>query len=128
MTVQVDHVRLFEQAAMLSWGDVPPELRAHAARVFADTIGAILAGGRQSEVVALASDRERSFGAGSGSSTMLVDGLPRTSAAAAAFVNGTAGTFLELDEACPPQATRPYMYFRPHSPSPRSLARQVAIS
>jgi 2-methylcitrate dehydratase PrpD len=112
VTVQTDHVRLFEQAAMLSWGDVPPELRAHASRVFADTIGVILAGGRQPEVVALAADRGRFFGVGSGASTMLVDGLPRTSAAGAAFVNGTAGTFLELDEACPP-ASHPAIHVLP---------------
>jgi 2-methylcitrate dehydratase PrpD len=112
VTAEIDHVRLYEQAAKLSWRDVPPELRAHATRVFADTIGAILAGGREPAVVALATDRAPLFGLDSGTSTMLVDGLPRTSVARAAFVNGTAGTFLELDEACPP-ASHPAIHVLP---------------
>jgi 2-methylcitrate dehydratase PrpD len=88
--------RLVSAAAGLEWSRVPERLRAHAALVLADTIGAVLAGAEHREVSALARDIS------GGSSTVLVPGLPRSTPTDAAFINGTAGTFLELDEACPP--------------------------
>ena len=102
LAADVDHAALITEASRLSWSDVPTDLRSHAVRVFADTIGVIIAGARQPEIAALVADREPLFAAGEGSATALVRSLPRMSAPRAAFVNGTAGTFLELDEACPP--------------------------
>jgi 2-methylcitrate dehydratase PrpD len=89
-------------AAKLTWSDVPTDLRAHAARVLADTVGVIFAGGERPEVIDLARRGAPLFDVGTGPATILVPGLPRSTAAEAAFINGTAGTFLELDEACPP--------------------------
>ncbi len=103
---------LVASAARLSWSDIPSELRAHSIRVFADTIGVMLAGGLQPEVIALARGDDALPSRANGSATVLVPGLPRTSTAEAAFINGAAGTFLELDEACPP-ASHPAIHVLP---------------
>ncbi len=66
--------------------------RAH--RVFADTLAAIAAGAREPEVQGL---RARIVPDPGGPSSLIGTGL-RTEPAKAAFLNGTAGTFLELDE------------------------------
>ena len=75
---------------------LPAEVERHAALVVLDTLGVILAGSEEPEVVRmvrrcgdLASDR---------AATLFSRGFPKTAVAWAPFVNGTAGTFLELDE------------------------------
>jgi 2-methylcitrate dehydratase PrpD len=103
---------LTRHAARLSWSKIPPDLRAHAVRVFADTVGVMIAGGLRTEMMALAREDGPLFDAGSGRATILVPGLPHAGAAHAAFMNGTAGTFLELDEACPP-ASHPAIHVLP---------------
>jgi 2-methylcitrate dehydratase PrpD len=103
---------LVSHVAKLSWSEVPQDLRAHAVRVFADTIGVMIAGGLRPEMTSLARGEVPLFDAGSGRSTILVPGVPRAGAAHAAFMNGTAGTFLELDEACPP-ASHPAIHVLP---------------
>ncbi len=85
--------------AGLSLEEVPSPARAHAARVIADTAGVILGGGRRPEIEALVRGKSPLFPAPTGGPAhLLVPGMPRTDATAAAFVNATAGTFLELDE------------------------------
>ncbi|MBO9521346.1 MAG: MmgE/PrpD family protein [Nocardioidaceae bacterium] len=74
------------EAAALTWADLPDGVREHAALVLADTIGVIGAGARSPEVTALVRDPVLGLRSGRGD--------PAT----AAWVNGTAGTFLELDE------------------------------
>lgn len=93
---------IVRSAASLALEDVPERAERHAARVVADTLGVILAGAGKPEVRALArgGGRDERMGpwAGGGPSQVLVPGLPGADAAFAAYVNGTAGTFLELDE------------------------------
>jgi 2-methylcitrate dehydratase PrpD len=66
---------------------------ARARRVMADSMAAIAAGSREPEVIAL-TDRVATV---DGPATVIGTGL-RTEAGKAAFLNGTAGTFLEMDE------------------------------
>jgi 2-methylcitrate dehydratase PrpD len=103
---------LIRHVAQLSWSEVAPDLRAHSVRVFADTVGVMIAGGLRPEMMALAREDGPLFDPGSGRATILVPGLPHAAAARAAFMNGTAGTFLELDEACPP-ASHPAIHVLP---------------
>lgn len=103
---------LVSNIARLTWPEIPLGLRAHAVRVFADTVGVTLAGGLQPEMIGLAREDAPLFDSGPGPASALVPGLPRVGAARAAFINGTAGTFLELDEACPP-ASHPAIHVLP---------------
>ncbi len=76
--------------------EIPAEVEQHAALVILDTLGVILAGSQEPEVGRLVR-RITTLGA-DGPATVFARGFPRTGAPAAAFLNGTAGTFLELDE------------------------------
>lgn len=69
------------------------QVRHRATLVCADTMAAIYAARNQPELVALA--RQASVGP----AVIVTDGFPRADAQTAAFVNATAGTWLELDEA-----------------------------
>jgi 2-methylcitrate dehydratase PrpD len=89
--------RRVTEAAALRWEDLPDDVREHAGLVLADTIGVIAAGARSREVGALASDPMLGLGS-VGPSRTLAPGRPRGDPATVAWVNGTAGTFLELDE------------------------------
>lgn len=73
---------------------VPPEVRAHAGLVAADTVGTILGGSLEPEVRRLHAEAER----GAGPATVLAAGFPRVEPWWAVVANGTAGTMLELDE------------------------------
>ncbi len=65
----------------------------------ADTLGVIFAEGERPEIEALVRSNDPLFPALSGGAAqILVPGLPGADPTAAAFVNATAGTFLELDE------------------------------
>jgi 2-methylcitrate dehydratase PrpD len=86
---------LLESAGRLDAERVPPTVREHAARVLADTVGAMLAGGLEPEVRALAAAQGAH---NAGEAVLIVPGLPRTAPQAAALVNGTAAVWLELDE------------------------------
>jgi 2-methylcitrate dehydratase PrpD len=96
--------RLAEQAATLELAEVPEHTRRHAVAVIADTIGAMLGGGLTPEMDRLVSSRENSllFPAGKGQAQLVTAGQPGTDALTAAFVNASAGTFLELDEGIRP--------------------------
>lgn len=79
--------------------DVPQTARRHAARVVADTVAVIIAGGRQPEIARLVDGGpfSGSWRTGEGA-LLLAAGGGRAEPERAAFVNATAGTFLELDE------------------------------
>ena len=84
--------RLGSFAADLKFSDAPLAVREQLGWILADTVGAIVAGAAEPELGDLA--RKQPQG---GAATLL--GLGRSSGTeAAALVNGTAGTFLEMDE------------------------------
>ncbi len=80
-------------AAGLAFADLPAEAQARTALVLLDCIGAIAAGMQEPDMRALA---ERLAGEG-GIAPVIGTGRD-TEGARAAFLNGTAGTMLELDE------------------------------
>ena len=74
---------------------IPDEVRRHAKLVLLDTLGVILAGSRQPELVAWRARLGDSAGRGA---TMLAEGWPVAAPPLAALVNGTAGRSIELCE------------------------------
>ena len=95
--------RLAQRAVGLDLAEISAELREHAAAVLADTIAVIAAGARQPEVQRLAASTDPMFPAPpAGPCAALVPGLLMTDPTTAAFINGTAGTWLELDEGIGP--------------------------
>lgn len=82
-------------AARLRFGDLPAEVVARARLVLLDCIGAIAAGAQEAEMQALAARMIAREGAGEAPVIGHAGGArPGT----AAFLNGTSGTMLELDE------------------------------
>lgn len=82
---------LSEFAAGISFDQLPPEVRKQAAWVLADTIAAIAGGSAEPEL--------RSWAARQPAGPVTLVGLGQsTQPVLAALVNGTAGTFLEMDE------------------------------
>jgi 2-methylcitrate dehydratase PrpD len=82
-------------AARSRFSDMPPEVAQRARLVLLDSIGAIAAGAQEAEVQSLAARMIAREGAGEAP----VIGLPLAARpGTAAFLNGTAGTMLELDE------------------------------
>jgi 2-methylcitrate dehydratase PrpD len=79
-------------AAGLRFASLPPEVRAHTGWILADTLAAIAAGSAEPELRALAQRQRLGSGA-----TLIGLGL-QAHPEAAALVNGTGGTFLEMDE------------------------------
>src|ERR1051325_10036169 len=78
--------------AGLAWNDFPRAVREQAGVILADTLGALVAGTREAEVQAIAA---RYTGAGKAA----IPGTNwRTIPENAAFINGFAGTAVELDE------------------------------
>lgn len=75
------------------FADLPETVVAHTREVVADTVAAIAGGSAEPEVVALTARRA----AADGTASVIGTGR-RTDPATAAFLNGTAGTFLEMDE------------------------------
>lgn len=92
---------LVQRAVTVDMRDVPAETVEYAARVIADTIGVITAGAGRPEMVSL-TDQVAGSGAGgdkpAGSAEILGAGGRRADPATASWLNGTAATFLELDE------------------------------
>ncbi|WP_137180832.1 MmgE/PrpD family protein [Roseomonas sp. AR75] len=82
-------------AARLRFADLPAEVAQRTRLVLLDSIGAIAAGSQEAEVQALAARMTAREGTGDAP----VIGLPVAARpGTAAFLNGTAGTMLELDE------------------------------
>jgi 2-methylcitrate dehydratase PrpD len=75
---------------------LPAAVRERAALVLMDTVGVIIGGAEEPEVVRFA-EAVRQLEAGR-SATVLTHGFPLASPTLAAWVNGAAGIFLELDE------------------------------
>lgn len=98
-------------ACGVRWDDAPEPVRARAALVLADTVGAILAGSRAPELARVSDALAAARGAGAGGGAALPHAVdtrgdspaafagPRVDAETAAFVYGTAATWYELDEA-----------------------------
>ena len=87
--------RLVSYICSTSFDDMPGEVVQRAKEVTADSLAVIAAGAQEGEMKAL---RQRLVGREStGAATMIGAGI-RTQSAKAALFNGTAGTFLELDE------------------------------
>jgi 2-methylcitrate dehydratase PrpD len=82
-------------AVGLTFDDLPSSVVARAKQVIYDSIGAIAAGMAEPEMRALAGRLARLEGTGD---TPLIGSSGRLSASHAAFLAGTAGTMLELDE------------------------------
>lgn len=87
--------RLSEFAARLRFQELPPQIITRAKEVFADTLAVIAAGAQEPEV----REMSRRFvpRPGNGPATLLGQGY-RVDVLNAGLINGTAGTFLELDE------------------------------
>lgn len=99
MASAVGSQELVASAQSVRLDDVPVATIEHASRVLADTLGVIFGGGKRPEIEALVRGNGPLFPApAGGTAQLLVSGMPGTDPTAAAFVNATAGTFLELDE------------------------------
>lgn len=84
--------RLSQFAAELNYRSLPPDVQEQVGWILADTLAAVAAGSAEPELRALA---ERQ---GASEAASLIGLGRRSSCEAAAFINGTAGTFLEMDE------------------------------
>ncbi len=117
--------RCVEAAASLDLGRVPESVLRHAGHTIADTVGVIRGGMRQPEMcrlLDLLADQGLLAGRNDGSerpgqspfatSTTLDDRGLRAAPAQAAFLNATAGTFLEMDEGMRPTG-HPAMHIVP---------------
>ncbi len=84
--------RLSQFAAELDYRKLPGTVQEQVGWILADTLAATAAGSAEPELKALASRQSRS------ESATLIGLGRRGTCEAAAFINGTAGTFLEMDE------------------------------
>lgn len=91
-------------------GSLPDHVETKAARILADTLAAILAGAQEPETQALAASILPA--GGTGRSTALGH-VRQTEAGQAAFLNGTAGVFLELDEGSAASKGHPAIHIVP---------------
>lgn len=76
-----------------AFADLPGPVVAHTRQVVADTVAAMAGGAAEPEVAALTARRATAEGPAS-----VIGAGRRTDPATAAFLNGTGGTFLEMDE------------------------------
>ncbi|WP_051342978.1 MmgE/PrpD family protein [Pseudonocardia spinosispora] len=95
--------QLIERSATLYAADFDEPVRRHAIHVLADTVAVSFAGGRTEEMVRLR-EPDPMFESPplSGRATVLAAGAAPASAEEAAFLNATAGSFLEIDEGVRP--------------------------
>lgn len=93
MNTSVDTLQtLSEWASSLRYEALPADVHTHTGWILADTVAAIVGGSAEPEL-----RRWVARQTGGGSATLVGLGQ-RTQAATAALINGTAGTFLEMDE------------------------------
>jgi 2-methylcitrate dehydratase PrpD len=89
----MDYLDTFSQfAAGITYEALGSDIHEQVGWILADTVGAMVAGSAEPELRALAARQAP------GPSAVLVGLGRRTSADTAAFINGTSGTFLEMDE------------------------------
>src|SRR5574341_2292336 len=93
--IAFEEAALAEFVAEAQFRHIPGSVRAHAARIFQDTVGVILRGAEAPEVRRLLAVLPK---VARGHATILARGFPRSDPFTAVWVNGAAGTFLELDE------------------------------
>jgi 2-methylcitrate dehydratase PrpD len=93
---------LAERATAVQLADLLPATCQRVGRVFADTIGVMVAGARRNEIRALADSSDPLFAHGAGEARVLTPERPAASPSFAALVNGCACTALELDEGIRP--------------------------
>lgn len=93
MSEQIDRLARF--VAETRWEDIPESVRHDAKRVLLDTLGVILAGSEQPEVVRL---RQRLLTTAGTAATVLARGWPSSEPRIAALLNGIAGRSIELCE------------------------------
>ena len=97
---------LTERAAALQLSDIPTATVRHAALVFADTVGVIMAGNRQPELAALLRNSTllgiQQLSTKKPHSVVLSPSYPAAPPTIAAMINGAAATSLELDEGVRP--------------------------
>jgi 2-methylcitrate dehydratase PrpD len=95
-----DFTPLASSAVSLELDHVPDDVLEHTIRVVADTVGVVLGGAKRPEIEAYARGDGVLFRpiADGGGAQLLITGFPGAHPISAAFVNATAGTFLELDE------------------------------
>lgn len=118
MTGYLDQVSAF--VADTDFADLPEPVVGRARRVLADTIAAIACGSAEPEVAALVGRMARI----DGPSSVIGPGR-RTDAATAAFLNGAAGTFLELDEGNQFSRGHPGIHV---APSALAVSEQIGAS
>lgn len=98
----VTHVeRLVTEATTLTHADLPEDIVDHVGLIFADSVGVMTAGARSAEMAALAADPSLGLTAAptpAASARALIQPCRYGDPATVAWLNGTAGTFLELDE------------------------------
>lgn len=131
-----DHLaEAIAQASKLATAPLDDDVLRHAALVLADTVGVSVAGAATPEMTRLrAGDDLEPAPAASGGATVLAPGAAPAVAERAALLNGSAGSFLELDEGMRPTG-HPGMHIVPaalaaaevaHRPGRDLLAALVA--
>lgn len=104
---------LARSAVAISLDAVPADVRAHAIRTIADTIGVAIGGAALPETAAFIRGEDPLFPPPQpGPAHLLSPGFPRAEPVFATFVNATAGTFLEMDEGYRPTG-HPAMHVLP---------------
>jgi 2-methylcitrate dehydratase PrpD len=93
MTNYLDHIVSY--VCRTNFNDLPPAVVLRAKEVLADTLSVIAAGAQEEEVKAL---EKRVVDSKAKPVSSLIGSGTRTEPSKAALINGTAGTFLELDE------------------------------
>jgi 2-methylcitrate dehydratase PrpD len=94
---------LAARAAGVRWGEVPEGARRHAALVLADTLGVIVGGSASPEVRALTGTSPLALACSKeGGARVLSPSAGSYPPEIAALINGTGGTWLELDEGVRP--------------------------
>lgn len=123
------HVRdLISQATELAGGTLDEAVRRHAAYVLADTIGVSVAGGHTKEMTRLrdGSDVLEPAPRICDGATVLAPGAAPAGAERAAFLNGSAGSFLELDEGTRPTG-HPGMHIVPAALAAAEIAHRPGV-
>ena len=93
MSNYLDHIAEF--ICNCQFDHLPPEIINRACEVTADTLAAIASGAQEEEVKVLS---ERILADNDQGNSTIIGSGERTEPSKAALINGTAGTFLELDE------------------------------
>lgn len=111
------------QGATLARVPLEAPVRRHASHVLADTVGVCVAGAGTAEMTALRNGDAELAPAIPGGATVLAPGAAPTTAERAAFLNASAGSFLELDEGTRPTG-HPGMHIVPAALAAAEIAHR----